>query len=98
MKYHVRYVHKIAPRDTDVLPEVELPPLEVYVSRAELGKVLRDAGVMISGARVTEFRAEREGLVVFPSVPGLTTYWHSIILTPIVTPSIVTPSTPAGTP
>jgi len=84
MKYHVRYVHKIAPRDTDVLPEVELPPLEVYVSSVELGKVLRDAGVMLSGTRVIEFRAERGSLVVFPTMVG--SHWLSITLTPIRNP------------
>lgn len=63
-----------------------------------LGQKLRVAGVLAAGCRVREYRftrdlrvrdelaqpddARKEHLVVFPTLPGCTTYWHSVILTP----------------
>ena len=78
-KYSVRYVHKIAPSDKDVGPEVELDDAAFSDWKA-LGKALREACVLARGGRVNAFRVEGSQVVVFPSVPGLTTYWHSIVL------------------
>ncbi len=65
----------------------------------KLGKLLREGGVMAGGAWVREHRiirdlrirddlqreddAKKTHLAVFPVLPGCTTYWHSIILTPV---------------
>lgn len=80
--YAVRYVHKIKPLDTDVGPDMTLTGSDASDSKT-LGAALRKAGVLISGGRVRSFRVEPDSkIVVFPSCPGLTTYWHAIILTP----------------
>ncbi len=79
MKYSVRYIHKIAPRATDVGPDVEINN-NAFSNRNALGKALRTVGVMTSGGRVTSFRVEGPKVVIFPSMPGLTTYWHAIVL------------------
>jgi hypothetical protein len=79
-KYHVRFVHKIAPRDYDV-SECELPD-GAFADRNTLAKTLRACRVLCKGARVREMRVEGDKIVVFPTVPGLTTYWHAVILTP----------------
>ncbi len=78
--YSVRYVHKIAPRDTDTGPDVTLHD-GAPSDRKTLGKALRAAGVLSSGARVREYRAEGDKLIVFPIMPGMTTYWHAVVLT-----------------
>jgi hypothetical protein len=79
--YSVRFVHKITPLPTDVGPDVSLPPLPLENKR-ELGRILRDADVLAPGVRVQDVRSDGQGVVLFPTVPGLTTYWHSVILTP----------------
>jgi hypothetical protein len=79
--YMVRYVHKIAPRAEDVMGPVCIND-NAFSNRNTLGAALRRAKVMTGGARVRDFRVEGEKTVVFPSLPGFTTYWHSIILTP----------------
>lgn len=78
--YSVRYIHKISPSDKDVGPDVELPG-SAFADRNKLGAALRKARVLMQGGRVTSFRVEGNKVVVFPSVPGLTTYWHAIVLT-----------------
>lgn len=78
--YSVRYVHKIAPRDTDRGADVVLPD-NAMADRKTLGKALRRAGVLLTGASVVSFRVEANRVLVFPRCPGLTTYWHSIVLT-----------------
>lgn len=75
----VRYVHKIAPSDKDVGPDVEIPD-GAFAGPKELGKALRDAGVLLAGARIVSFKVEGNRVTAFPIAPGLTTYWHSIIL------------------
>jgi hypothetical protein len=80
VKWAIRYVHKIAPSDKDVASPVELPE-GCFADRRKLGKALRDARVLNVGARVDSFRVEADRVVVFPTMPGLTTYWHSVILT-----------------
>lgn len=79
--YMVRYVHKISPSDKDVMGPVHVPA-GAFSNSKTLGAALRKVGVLMAGARVRNFRAEGEKVVIFPSAPGLTTYWHAIILTP----------------
>lgn len=82
MKFKTRYVHQIAPRDTDVGPDVEIGHDDL-TSMTKLAAKLRRARVLDSGARIREMRVDNQGrIVVFPSMPGMTTYWHSVILTP----------------
>jgi len=78
-RYSVRYVHKIAPSDKDKGPDVDLPG-GAFAGSRELGKALRAAGVLLKGARVATFRSEADRVLVFPIAPGLTTYWHCIVL------------------
>lgn len=77
--YHVRYVHKVSPRDTDTAT-VALADT-AFADRKTLAKALRDAKIMLSGCSIREMRTEANRVVVFPTCPGLSTYWHSIILT-----------------
>ena len=79
-EYAVRFVHKISPSDKDVAPSVELPG-GAFADRNALGRVLRQAGVLIPGARVREFRVTGGEVAIFPTCPGLTTYWHCVVLT-----------------
>lgn len=79
-EWMVRYVHKISPRDTDVKGPVKIPN-GAFSDSKNLAAALRKAGVLDTGARIRSFRSEGDKVVVFPSMPGLTTYWHSIILT-----------------
>jgi hypothetical protein len=78
--YSVSFVHKIASLPTDVGPDVSLPPLPLENKR-ELGRILRDAGVLAPGARVQDVRSDGDRVMIFPTLPGVTTYWHSVILT-----------------
>lgn len=78
-RYSVRYVHPIQPSDADVGHDVELED-GALSDRKRLGAALRALGVLIPGARVVSFRVEGAKVVVFPRVPVMTTYWHSIIL------------------
>lgn len=77
--YHVRFVHKIAPRDTDI-SNVDLPDT-AFADPKTLAKALRATGILMKGCRIREMRVESDRVVVFPVCPGLSTYWHSIILT-----------------
>lgn len=78
--YSVKYTHKISPSSKDVGPDVNLPD-GAFSDSKTLGRALRQAGVLISGAKVNSFRTEGDKTIVFPSAPGLTTYWHSVVLT-----------------
>lgn len=73
--YRVRFVHKIAPRDTDTA-RAELPD-GAFSDRNTLGAALRGAGLLGKGERVGSFRSEGERIVAFP----IGSVWHSIILT-----------------
>ncbi|KKL10220.1 hypothetical protein LCGC14_2558000 [marine sediment metagenome] len=79
--YMARYVHQISPRDTDVGGPFCIPD-GAWSDRKTLGAALRKAGVLDIGARVRNFQTKDEDVTVFPSMPGMTTYWHSVILTP----------------
>lgn len=79
-RYSVRYVHKVAPSDKDTGPDAFIPD-NAMADRKTLGKALRAAGVMLAGASVVTFRVEGDRVLVFPRCPGLTTYWHCIVLT-----------------
>lgn len=81
MNYHVRFVHKVDSSARDTM-HVELED-GAFNTRVDAGQALRNAGVIGHGCSVREMRANADGsIVVFPICPGLTTYWHSIILTP----------------
>lgn len=76
----VNYTHQVKPSASDVGPDVNLPG-GCWSDRNTLGKALRQAGVLAAGARLTSFRTEGDKVHCFPSMPGLTTYWHCITLT-----------------
>ena len=81
-RYDVRYIHKVATSNSDIGDPVTLS-INDLSDHKTLGAALRKQGTMCSGARVREWRVEQNGrIVVFPTLPGMTTYWHSIILTP----------------
>jgi hypothetical protein len=89
MKYSVRYVHKIAPSPKDVGHNIEMLGQDLADRVRDrdltgLAAILRNMEVMISGCRIREARVEDGKIIVFPVCPGLSTYWHSIILTPII--------------
>ena len=80
MRYHTRYVHKIAPSDRDVGPDVTLDGAALANTpdgRKAMGAALRSAGVLHKGERVRSHRVESDRVVVFPTMQG----WHAIILT-----------------
>ncbi len=78
-RYSVRYVHKVAPLASDTRPDIELPD-GAFSDRKALGKALRAAGALMPGARIESFRTVGALVHAFPVAPGLTTYWHCIIL------------------
>ncbi len=74
-RYETRYVHKIAPKDTDVGDPVDLSPTDL-ASKSALAAALRRARILTSGDKVRDFRVEKDRVVVFPQA----SIWHSIIL------------------
>jgi len=83
MDYTTRFVHKVSTSSKDVGPDIALDARDL-IDRKTLGAALRKARILIKGGTVQEYRVERDGrIVAFPTCPGLSTYWHSIILTPI---------------
>lgn len=78
--YMVGYIHKVSPSPQDVWGPVCLND-NAFSDSKTLGAALRKAHVLIPGGQVRNFRVEGERVIVFPSAPGMTTYWHSIILT-----------------
>ncbi len=85
MRFAVRYVHKVATSSRDTHPPIDLDE-STLASKTTIAAALRASGVMMRGSRVTEFRVKRDDngpteIVVFPAMPGMTTYWHSIIMT-----------------
>jgi hypothetical protein len=86
-QWSVRFTHQIAPRDTDTAPDVSLP-LRAFDNNRTLAAALRDVGILPAGGSVREYRYEGTGegretctYLVFPHVPGMTTFWHCIVLT-----------------
>lgn len=80
--YVVRYVHKISPSEKDRGPDVALIGPDL-VSPTKLAAALRRQGALGAGGRVRDFRVETGGrIVAFPSMPGMSTYWHSIVMEP----------------
>jgi hypothetical protein len=79
--YMARYVHQISPSPEDVAGPFCIRG-GAWSNSKTLAAELRKVGVLDSGARVRNFRSEGEKVIVFPMMPGLTTYWHSVILTP----------------
>jgi len=79
--YSVQYVHAVSSRHESFEREIHLHD-SVFADRKALGAALRDAGVLGSGGRVTEYRRkDTHDWVAFPRMPGLTTYHHCVILT-----------------
>ncbi len=76
----VQYVHKIAGKLAKIEGPYTIADSALSDSKA-LGKALRKAKIMMSGARVQSFRVEGDKVHVFPVMPGLSTYWHCITLT-----------------
>jgi hypothetical protein len=77
--YSVRFVHKIAPKDSDKLENLVAIPGNAWADRKALGKVLRQLGILCKGVSVRTFRHDEkvvERIIVSPSH-----HWHSIILT-----------------
>lgn len=73
-EYNVRMVHKIAPRDTD-RATVSMPE-SAFSDTKSMGAALRKAGLLVSGQRVREMRAEGNRVIVFPEAST----WHSFII------------------
>jgi len=83
MEYTTRFVHKVSTSSKDVGPDATLDARDL-TDRKTIGAALRKARILIKGGSVRQWRIERDGkIVVFPVCPGLSTYWHSIILTPV---------------
>jgi len=75
--YDVKFVHKISPSDKDRMGPVTMPD-NAFSDRNTLAKALRDAGVLHSGDRLSNFRVEGEKVIAFPTK----SIWHAIVLTP----------------
>jgi hypothetical protein len=75
-KWHVRFVHRIAPRETDVAT-IELAD-QAFSNRNTLGAALRAASCLGKGERLMGLRTEGNKVVAFPAGESP---WHSIILT-----------------
>ena len=90
--YTSEFIHKISnPRNEDGTFKHDQGGNSVCLDYAEthdkklLNKALLLARIQNAGGRIDQFRIEANGrIVVFPSMPGMTTYHHSIILTPKV--------------
>lgn len=77
--YSVRYVHKISPRATDTGKDVIIPG-SAFSDRKKLNRALLDLGVLDKGARIRSYRVEGDEVIIFPMMPGMTTYWHAVVL------------------
>lgn len=83
-KYTVEYIHPHAGTiKAPFGPTVCEIADGAFSDRNALAAALRAAGVLCKGARLTGFRAEGNRTIAFPRVPGLTTYWHSVTITPV---------------
>lgn len=77
--WSVRYVHKISPRATDTGKDVIIPG-SAFSDRKKLNRALLDLGVLDKGARIRSYRVEGDEVIIFPMMPGMTTYWHAVVL------------------
>lgn len=75
MRYETRYVHKIAPKDTDVGNPIDLEPKDLE-SKSALAAALRRARILSTGDKINSYRIEQDRIVVFPQA----SIWNSIIL------------------
>jgi hypothetical protein len=75
--YRVRFVHKIAPRDTDVRAGIAIPD-GAFSDRKVLAAALRKAGVLRSGGRLQSFHVKGNDVIAFPCA----SVWHAFVLTP----------------
>lgn len=79
MRYSVRYVHKISPRDTDTAKSIVLSDDDIG-SKNALGAALRREKIIHKGERLRLSRVEKDGKVI--AWPAASIWW-SIIMTPI---------------
>ena len=77
--YSVHYVHAISPRDTDTHADITLDD-SAFESRKTLAKALRDAGVLVTGSTVEDYRKAigYTGYTVFPNLRR--SGWHCVKL------------------
>jgi hypothetical protein len=81
--YTTHYVHKVSNPNGPELGENVSLTADMLADKSLLAKALREQGALLPGARIYEYRVEQDGKVcVFPTLPGLSTYHHCIILTP----------------
>jgi hypothetical protein len=81
--YQTKYIHKIAPKDSDRGPFIRLSSKQI-ASKTKLAAALRLGRVLDSGARIRSYRVELDGkIIVFLTLPGQSTYWHSVVLLPV---------------
>ena len=78
--FTVRYVHRIAPKASDVGSDIDIQDSALSDSRSLAG-ALRKAGVLEGGARLRSFRVEGDKVLCFPD-RGI---WHCIALERAVT-------------
>ncbi len=81
MRYEVRFVHPIDPRETDrELRELEISA-GMLTDRKLLAQAMRKARVLSSGVAIREMRTKDAGRVItlFPARPG-SHYMHSVTL------------------
>lgn len=77
-QWSVRFVHKVSPSDSDTHPPVALER-GVFEDRKALAAALRDLDILPAKGTITECRYEDGRYLVFPQVPGMTTFWHCIV-------------------
>lgn len=83
MKVNAEYVHTVSGKHDKEGP-FYMEDYDLWAGDARnntVARLLRDSGVLGSGARVREMRVEGDRLLVFPTMPGLTTYHHCVIIT-----------------
>ena len=79
MRYAVRYVHKISPRDTDTAGPITLNDGDL-ASKTVLAAALRKQRILSRGDQLNSFRVDPDGkIVAFPKA----SVWWSIIMTPV---------------
>jgi hypothetical protein len=81
--YTSEFVHKVSNKGGYVKGNPVALGYEELHDKAKLNKALILARIQSEGARIRDFRIEANGrIVVFPTMPGMSTYWHAIRLNP----------------
>lgn len=76
MELSIRYVHKIAPRDSDVR-SCNTIDADSFSGTGSLARALRARGLLAPGTRLRSVRREADRVIVFPD-RGI---WHSLVIT-----------------